>query len=56
MDFKEKIAQILAEKTGQEKAHIEPLIEVPPQGMGDYAYPTFMLAKEQKFQLISSKK
>lgn len=48
MDFKEKIADLIAEKTSKNKKEILEKIEIPPKGMGDYAYPTFELAKEQK--------
>ncbi len=48
MDFKEKIASLIAKETSISKEEILLKLEVPPQGMGDYAYPTFELAKVQK--------
>lgn len=48
MDFKEKISELIAKKTSKKKSEIVEKIEIPPKGMGDYAYPTFELAKEQK--------
>ena len=48
MDFKEKIADLLAKETKQEKAVIMALLTKPPEGMGDFAYPCFALAKAQK--------
>ncbi|MFA5358062.1 MAG: arginine--tRNA ligase [archaeon] len=48
MNFKEKIAELLAKETGLEKGEIEALLAKPPQGMGDYAFPCFMLAKTRK--------
>ena len=48
MEYKEKIAELLAEKTKFDKEKIITLIEVPPQGLGDYAFPCFVLAKEVK--------
>ena len=48
MDFKEKIAELIAKKTHKNKEEILAKLEVPPAGLGDYAYPVFNLAKEQK--------
>jgi len=48
MDFKEQVAELLSKQTGLSKEEILALITVPPQGMGDYAYPCFVLAKQQK--------
>jgi arginyl-tRNA synthetase len=48
MDFKHEIAVLLSKQTGKKTEEIEPLLEVPPKGLGDYAYPCFQLAKEQK--------
>ena len=47
--FVRKIADMLEEKTGLNKADIENLIETPPdQKLGDYAFPCFTLAKKLK--------
>ena len=48
MDYKEKIAQLLAKETAFNKEKIITLLEIPPQGLGDYAFPCFVLAKEAK--------
>jgi len=48
MDYKEEIAKLLAKKTKFNKGKIISLLEVPPQGLGDYAFPCFVLAKEIK--------
>ncbi|MBT3319168.1 MAG: arginine--tRNA ligase [Clostridia bacterium] len=47
MDYKEKIAQALANAADMPAEQIEPMIEVPTDSaMGDYAFPCFRLAKE----------
>ncbi len=48
MDFKEQIALLLAKELNMPKEAIMPLLSVPPAGLGDYAFPCFMAAKEQK--------
>jgi len=48
MDFKEKIAEIIAKETAVAKETILHQISVPPQGMGDFAFPCFIIAKAQK--------
>ena len=48
MDYKESIAKLLAKETKFDKDKIIELLEVPPQGLGDYAFPCFILAKELK--------
>jgi arginyl-tRNA synthetase len=48
MDFKEKIAELIAKETRKKTAEIASKLEVPPKGMGDFAFPSFILAKEQK--------
>ena len=46
MDYKNKIAEILAEKTGLDREIIDKSLEVPPSSdMGDLAFPCFPLAK-----------
>ncbi len=46
MDFKGKIVSFLQKETKLE--NVESLLSIPPQGMGDYSFPCFVLAKEQK--------
>jgi arginyl-tRNA synthetase len=48
MDFKDSIAKLIAKETGQKVNEIVSKLEVPPKGMGDFAFPSFILAKEQK--------
>lgn len=48
MDFKEKIAELLAKETGLQEGEIEALLAKPPQGMGDYAFPCFRASKTLK--------
>ncbi|MEI7961647.1 MAG: arginine--tRNA ligase [archaeon] len=48
MDFKEKIAELLAKELAIPIEQINSLLTVPPQGMGDFAFPCFISAKEQK--------
>ena len=39
MNYKEKIALLLAKETKFDKEQITLLLEVPPQGLGDFAFP-----------------
>lgn len=48
MDFKEQIVSMLAKETSTSEDNVRSLLSVPPQGMGDYAYPCFIVAKNQK--------
>lgn len=48
MDFKEKIAQLIAKEIPLKEEQILSLLSVPPQGMGDFAFPCFIAAKEMK--------
>ena len=48
MDFKDSIAKLIAKETGQKTSEIASKLEVPPKGMGDFAFPSFTLAKAQK--------
>lgn len=49
IDFKEQIAEGLARETGLEKNELLLKIETPPdKKMGDYAFPTFTLAKTMR--------
>src|SRR3989338_4412355 len=44
MDFKKKIASVLAELVPLKSQEIEPMITVPPNpALGDYAFPCFKL-------------
>jgi len=47
MDFKQKVADLIGKETGLNKAKVKELLEVPPQGFGDFAFPCFIVAKEQ---------
>ena len=47
IDFKEKIAEILADATNLNEKELESYIEMPKDSQnGDYAFPCFRLAKE----------
>lgn len=47
INFKQKIAKIIANETKINEKELEKYIEVPPDdNMGDYAFPCFKLAKE----------
>lgn len=47
IDFKEKIAEILADATNLNEKELESYIEMPKDSKnGDYAFPCFRLAKE----------
>ena len=47
IDFKEKIAKILADATNLNEKELESYIEMPKDSKnGDYAFPCFRLAKE----------
>ena len=47
IDFKEKIAEILANATNLDEKELESYIEMPKDSKnGDYAFPCFRLAKE----------
>ncbi len=48
MDFKEEIVLLLEKETSLSKEKINEVISVPPRGMGDFAFPCFIIAKEQK--------
>jgi arginyl-tRNA synthetase len=48
MDFKEKIAQLIANYASIEENAALQLLTIPPQGMGDFAFPCFVIAKNQK--------
>ncbi len=49
MDFRSKLAALLAGETGLASNEIEKLLEVPPQeALGDYAFPCFPLSKTLK--------
>lgn len=48
MDFKQKIAKLIAKETNKKESEIIDLLEIPPSGLGDFAFPCFLLAKEQK--------
>mgnify|MGYP000914938628 CR=1 FL=1 len=46
IDFKEKIAEILADATNLNEKELESYIEMPKDSQnGDYAFPCFKLAK-----------
>ncbi|MCD4666296.1 arginine--tRNA ligase, partial [archaeon] len=44
MDFKQEIIKILKKETKLKEIHLE----VPPEGLGDYAFPCFILSKKLK--------
>ena len=44
--FREQIAGLLSAELKMPKEQVYSLIETPPEGMGDYAFPCFGLAKE----------
>lgn len=49
MDIKFKIAQLISDASGIDVNKVMGLIEVPPKKeMGDFAFPTFILAREMK--------
>jgi arginyl-tRNA synthetase len=48
MDFKIQLTQIIARVSNLSEAQVISLLTTPPQGMGDYAFPCFLVAKEQK--------
>jgi arginyl-tRNA synthetase len=48
MDFKENIAKLIAKETNEKVEEVLEKLEVPPQGLGDFAYPCFTLAKTMK--------
>ncbi len=49
INFKEQIAEGLARETGLDANELLYKIETPPdRKMGDYAFPTFMLAKTMR--------
>jgi arginyl-tRNA synthetase len=48
MDFKEKIIALISKETKLSSEEIAKVLSVPPQGMGDFAFPCFVLAKEMK--------
>lgn len=48
MDFRAKVIELLSKETKQSIESIDKLLTIPPKGLGDFAYPCFVLAKEQK--------
>jgi arginyl-tRNA synthetase len=48
MDFKDKLAELIAKETKLPREQVISLLTTPPMGMGDYAFPCFIAAKEQK--------
>lgn len=48
MDFHEETSRLIAKATGRSPADILGMLERPPEGMGDIAFPCFTLAKELK--------
>lgn len=49
LTFKEEVAGLLSPLIAMSPAEIAPLLEIPPEsGMGDYAFPCFVLARRQK--------
>jgi arginyl-tRNA synthetase len=48
MDFKQEIVKLLVKETGLLEEDIVRVLSIPPQGLGDYAYPCFELAKQRK--------
>ncbi|MFA6065061.1 MAG: arginine--tRNA ligase [archaeon] len=48
MDFKEKVAELIAQKTALDTNQVLGLLVPAPQGLGDYAFPCFIVAKNQK--------
>ena len=56
MDFIKNISEIIAYVSGLNINEVESMIEIPKQGMGDYAFPCFKLAKVMKKapQIIAS--
>ena len=48
MDFKTKIAELIAKELSIQKEEVIKTLTIPPQGKGDYAFPCFIAAKTQK--------
>ena len=48
MDFKQELAKALSQETKLDQNQIELLIETPPEGLGELAFPCFTLSKELK--------
>ncbi len=48
MDFGKKIVDLLSKETGLEKKLVEKIFTIPPKGLGDFAFPCFVLAKKLK--------
>lgn len=48
MDFKDKIVDLLVVQTNLPKEQITSLLTIPPIGLGDYAFPCFIVAKNLK--------
>lgn len=48
INFKNEIAKIISNNTNINCEELEGYIEIPPEDMGDYAFPCFRLAKELK--------
>jgi len=48
MDFRSKLVDLLSKKFSLPAESIDKVLTVPPTGMGDFAYPCFVLAKNQK--------
>lgn len=48
MDFKSIFGDLISKETNTEKSKILSLIELPPENLGDFAFPCFILSKELK--------
>ncbi|MDD3083669.1 MAG: arginine--tRNA ligase, partial [Candidatus ainarchaeum sp.] len=48
MNFREKIVELLSKETCLKKEEIDQILTIPPKDFGDFAFPTFILAKQQK--------
>jgi len=46
MDFRQKVVELISKETSLE--NIDSLLTIPPNGMGDFAFPCFVLAKSEK--------
>ena len=48
VDFRLDLVKLISSKSNTPEEVIDKLLTIPPQGMGDYALPCFVIAKEQK--------
>lgn len=48
MDFREELIKLIVKETNFSNSEIDSLLTIPPQGLGDFALPCFIISKKNK--------